>query len=46
MIRKDGFYMKNFWRAIWLVAVTFGGVTLVKVALVILNLDNKKYIDL
>lgn len=37
--------MKNVWRVLWLVAVALGGVTLVKVALEILNLDSKKYIE-
>ncbi len=37
---------KNFWRAVWLVAVALGGVSLVKISLEILNLNSKKYIDL
>jgi hypothetical protein len=37
---------KKFWRAVWLIAVALGGVSLVKIALEILNLNNKKYIDL
>lgn len=37
--------MKNFWRAIWLLAVALGGVTLVKIALEIIKFDSKKYID-
>ncbi len=36
---------KTFWRAVWLAAVALGGISLVKVALEILNLNNKKYID-
>lgn len=37
--------MKTFWRALWLAAVAFGGVALVRVALEILNRDSKRYID-
>lgn len=36
---------KTIWRSLWIVAVALGGVSLVKVALEILNLDSKKYID-
>lgn len=36
---------KNFWRGLWIVAVALGGVSLVKVALDILHLNSKKYID-
>lgn len=38
--------MRTFWRALWLAAVAMGGVALVRVALEILNRENKKYIDL
>jgi hypothetical protein len=38
--------MKNFLRAMWLVAVALGGVVLVGLAVSILNLDSKKYIEL
>lgn len=36
---------KTFWRAVWLAATAMGGVSLVIVALKILNLDSRKYID-
>lgn len=36
---------KKFWRAVWLAAVSLGGVSLVMVALKALELDSKKYID-
>lgn len=49
--RKEEFFMKltqskTFWRGLWLIAVALGGVALVKVAFEILNLGDKKYIDL
>ena len=49
--RKEEIFMKltqakTFWRGLWLVAVAMGGVALVKVAFEILNLTDKKYIDL
>ncbi len=37
--------MKTFWRALWLAAVALGGVSLVRISLEIINLENKKYID-
>lgn len=37
--------MKTLWRALWLTAVTLGGVALVRIALEILNRDSKRYID-
>lgn len=37
--------MKTLWRTLWLAAVAFGGVALVRIALEILNRDNKKYIE-
>ncbi len=37
--------MKNFWRILWIAAVALGGVTLVKIAMEILKLDSKKYIE-
>lgn len=37
--------MKVFWRALWLAAVSMGGVALVRIALEILNRENKKYIE-
>lgn len=48
---RRNFYMKltqskTFWRGLWLAAVALGGVALVKVAFEILNLTDKKYIDL
>lgn len=36
---------KNFWRGLWIAAVALGGISLVKVALDILHLNSKKYID-
>ena len=38
--------MKNIWRALWLAAVSLGGVALVRIAMEILNREQKKYIDL
>ena len=38
--------MKNVWRALWLAAVSLGGVALVGIAMEILNKEQKKYIDL
>lgn len=43
--KTEDMIMKNFWRALWLAAVSLGGVALVRVALEILNRENKKYID-
>ena len=40
-----GDFMKTLWRALWLAAVAFGGVALVRIALEILNRDNKRYIE-
>jgi len=40
-----GDLMKNFWRALWLAAVALGGISLVRIALEILNRESKKYID-
>lgn len=37
---------KTFWRGLWLAAVAMGGIVLVKTAFEILNLTDKKYIDL
>lgn len=37
---------RTFWRGLWLGAVALGGVALVKAAFEILNLNDKKYIDL
>lgn len=36
---------KTFWRGLWLAAVALGGVSLVKIALEILKIDSKRYID-
>lgn len=36
---------KTFWRAVWLAAVSMGGISLVMIALRTLKLDSKKYID-
>ena len=42
----EDFFMKTFWRALWLAAVACGGVALVRVGLEILNRENnKKYIN-
>lgn len=38
--------MKNIWRVLWLAAVSLGGVALVRIAMEILNREQKKYIDL
>ncbi len=40
-----GLTLKKFWRAVWIAAVSLGGVALVRVALEVLNRENKKYID-
>lgn len=37
--------MKKFWRAVWIVAVSLGGVAFVRAAVEIINRDKKKYID-
>ena len=36
---------KTFWRAVWLAAVSLGGISLVMVALRTLKTDSKNYID-
>ncbi len=36
---------KTLWRILWLIAVVFGGMTLVKVAVEVLNLSDKNYIE-
>lgn len=41
-----GIIVKNIWRALWLAAVSLGGVALVRIAMEILNREQKKYIDL
>jgi hypothetical protein len=37
--------MKLFYRILWLIAVIFGGLSLVKVAVELLDIQNKHYID-
>jgi hypothetical protein len=37
--------MKMFYRALWLIAVMFGGLSLVKVAIELLDIQKKHYID-
>ena len=37
--------MKNLWRILFIAAVSLGGVTIVRIAVEILNKENKKYID-
>lgn len=43
---QGGIVVKNIWRALWLAAVSLGGVALVRIAMEILNREQKKYIDL
>lgn len=38
--------MKNLWRIILVAAVSLGGVAFVRVAMEILNKENRKYIDI
>ena len=37
--------MKLLWRILFIAAVSMGGVAMVRVAVEILNRENKKYID-
>lgn len=37
--------MKMFYRIMWLIAVVFGGLSLVKVAVEFLDIQKKHYID-
>ena len=38
--------MKLLWRAIFIAAVSLGGVALVRIAVEFLNRENNKYIDI